>query len=114
MSDIADDHDAGSPPGTTRPMTHDRRWLATFTRLVLLAGTVFLTTGCDPDASPLKSENELLRKQKREQESAIVLLQKENTGMQRQIERLTKDLKGAKIETERSEAERRALAAMLD
>jgi len=114
MSDIADDHDAGIPPGTTRPMTHDRRWLATVTRLTLLAGAAFLTTGCDPDASPLKSENELLRKQKREQESAIVLLQKENTGMQRQIERLTKDLKDAKIETERSEAERRALAAMLD
>jgi hypothetical protein len=95
-------------------MTHDLRSFPAFTRLVLLAGAALLAAGCDPDASPLKSENDALRKQAAERETAIVLLQRENTGIQKQIDHLTKDLKNAKNETERAEAERRAMAAMLD
>lgn len=95
-------------------MTHDLRSFSAFTRSVLLAGAALLTAGCQPDESPLKSENETLRKQAAEQETAIVSLQKEHAAMQQQAARLTKELKDAKNETERAEAERRALSAMLD
>lgn len=95
-------------------MTHDLRSFSAFTRSVLLAGAALLTAGCQPDESPLKSENETLRKQAAEQETAIVSLQKEHAAMQQQAARLTKELKDAKNATERAEAERRALAAMLD
>lgn len=95
-------------------MTHDLRPFRGFTTLVFLAGAAFLTAGCQPDDSPLKKENAALRKQASQQETAIVRMQKENAGMQQQIEHQARELNGAKTARERAEAEQRMLTAMLD
>ena len=109
-----DDHGVGIPSGTTRHVTDDLRSFSPFAKLVLLAGAAFLTAGCQPDESPFKGENAKLRKQAAEQETAIVRMQKENAGLQQQVDHMTKELKGARTAMERAEAEQRMLAAMLD
>ena len=86
-----------------------------FCRLVgtsLLVTTTFMTPGCKPD-SPFKEENERLRKQVTKQESVLGSLQDGNKVMQQQIDLLNRELRDAKKETDRVEAERRAMAAML-
>src|SRR4051794_2241905 len=66
-------------------------------------------TACQPDESPLKSENETLHKQADKQESVIVSLQEGNKVMQQQIDLLSKELREARQQVERVMGERAAL-----
>ncbi len=92
----------------------DLRSLSTLIGTILLTGVAASASGCNPDESPLlKEENERLRKQAVKQESVIVSLQEGNKVMQQQIDLLNRELREAKKETERVEAERKAAAAML-
>lgn len=80
----------------------------------LLAFSIFLSLGCQPDESPLRSENESLRKQLTKQESMIISLEDGNKVMQQQIDLLNRELREAKQQAERAEAERKALATKLE
>jgi hypothetical protein len=71
-------------------------------------------TACQPDESPLKSENETLHKQADKQESVIVSLQEGNKVMQQQIDLLSKELREARQQVERVMGERAALTTQLD
>lgn len=59
------------------------------------------TSGCQPDDSPLKAENESLKKQVTKQESLVTSLQDNNKIMQQQIDLLNQELRDAKQTTER-------------
>lgn len=85
----------------------------TFHFAVLIA-LVLSVTACQPDESPLKSENETLHKQADKQESVIVSLQEGNKVMQQQIDLLSKELREAKQQVERVMGERAALTTRLD
>ncbi len=61
--------------------------------------------GCKPDDSPLKAENEGLRRQVTRQESVLNSLQDGTKVMQQQIDLLNQELRDAKKETERAQKE---------
>lgn len=61
--------------------------------------------GCKPDESPLKSENETLKKQLTKQESLLSSLQDGNKVMQQQIDLLNQELRDAKKATESAKVE---------
>jgi hypothetical protein len=82
--------------------------------ILLIAISLFFSGGCQPDDSPLKSENENLRKELVKQESLIVSLQDGNKVMQQQIDLLNHELREAKEQVERVMTERTALTARLD
>ncbi len=72
-----------------------------------------ISPGCKPDESPLKAENEALRKQVAKQESVVVSLQDGNKVMQQQIDLLNRELRDAKKETEKAQADAKALSQQL-
>ncbi len=80
--------------------------------LLLIIGG--LIADCTPDDSPLRAENENLRKQVAKQESVVASLQDGNKVMQQQIDLLNRELRDAKKEAERAEAEMKALTAKLE
>lgn len=71
-------------------------------RLMMLGMLVCIlaTSGCQPDESPLKAENEVLKKQVAKQESLLSSLQDGNRVMQQQIDLLNQELRDAKQATE--------------
>jgi hypothetical protein len=89
-----------------------RRWLGAIT--ILLIVSLLLPIGCQPDESPLKNENDGLRKQLTKQESVVVSLQEGNKVMQQQIDLLNRELRDAKQQVERVLAERMTLTKQLD
>lgn len=72
-----------------------------------------LTTGCTPDESPFKAENESLKKQVARQESLLSSLQDGNKVMQQQIDLLNQELRDAKKATESAKAEMAVLSGQL-
>jgi hypothetical protein len=78
-----------------------------------LFGLLLLVSGCKPDESPLKAENEHLRKQVAKQESVIASIQEGTKAMQQQIDLLNRELRAAKNEAEQAESERKEQAARL-
>jgi len=82
-------------------------------RLSLLLGLVLLIPACKPDESPLRAENEQLRKQLAKQESVIASIQEGTKVMQQQIDLLNRELREAKKETEQAESERKEMATKL-
>ena len=82
-------------------------------RLSLLLGLVLLIPACMPNESPLKAENEQLRKQLAKQESVIASIQEGTKVMQQQIDLLNRELREAKKDTEQAESERKEMAAKL-
>jgi hypothetical protein len=80
----------------------------------VLMALVLSVTACQPDESPLRSENETLHKQADKQESVIVSLQEGNKVMQQQIDLLSKELREARQQVERVMGERAALTTRLD
>ena len=74
----------------------------TFRPLMLFGLFAFALTGsgCQPDGSPLKAENEVLKKQVTKQESLLMSLQDSNRIMQQQIDLLNQELRDAKQATE--------------
>src|SRR5579884_1514161 len=98
-----------------RPERESRRILPRSRSLFLLAALFCVwLPGCQPDESPLKVENENLRKQVEKQESVILSLQDGNKVMQQQIDLLNKELREAKEQVERVMTERTTLTAQLD
>ena len=82
--------------------------------LPLLSLLSSLLAGCQPDESPLKAENDSLRKQLAKQESVVVSLQEGNKVMQQQIDLLNRELREAKEQVERVLTERMTLTKQLD
>jgi hypothetical protein len=83
-----------------------------------LGNVVFLTaviavTACQPDHSPLKEENERLRDQLAKQEETVSSMQEGSKFLQEQTTLLTQEVREAKKEAVRLEAERQATAAKL-
>jgi hypothetical protein len=86
----------------------------TASSFLLLFTLALSVAACQPDESPLKAENEALRKQADKQESVIVSLQEGNRVMQQQIDLVSKELREAKQQVERVMGERTALTTQLD
>lgn len=65
--------------------------------LLGLFGILFLVlSGCNPDDSPIRADNEVLKKQVARQESLLSSLQDGNKVMQQQIDLLNQELRDAK------------------
>lgn len=73
-----------------------------------------LMSGCKPDDSPFKTENEALKKQVTKQESLLSSLQDGNKVMHQQIDLLNQELRDAKKATEAAKVETRHLSEQLD
>jgi hypothetical protein len=73
----------------------------------------FVVGGCKPDDSPLKAENESLRKQLAKEESVVTSLQDGNKVMQQQIDLLNQELRDAKKSAETAKADAKAAAENL-
>jgi cell division septum initiation protein DivIVA len=80
--------------------------------MFFLAGLI-VVTGCQPDHSPLKEENERLRDQVAKQEAIVSSIQDGTKFLQEQTTLLTQEAREAKKEAIRLEAERQATAAKL-
>jgi hypothetical protein len=78
------------------------------------AACLLIITGCQPDDSPLKTENDALKKQVARQESLLNSLQDGNKVMQQQIDLLNQELRDAKNAAESSKAETQNLAERLE
>ncbi|MGQ0810835.1 MAG: hypothetical protein ACT4OO_06370 [Nitrospiraceae bacterium] len=72
------------------------------------------TSGCQPDESPFKAESENLRKQMTKQESVVTSLQEGNKVMQQQIDLLNHELRDAKKDAEKAQADAKILTQQLE
>ena len=72
-----------------------------------------MATGCKPDDSPFKAENESLRKQLAKEESVVTSLQDGNKVMQQQIDLLNQELRDAKKSAETAKADAKSAAENL-
>ena len=72
-----------------------------------------MATGCKPDDSPFKAENESLRKQLAKEESVVTSLQDGNKVMQQQIDLLNQELRDAKKSAETAKADAKSSAENL-
>jgi F0F1-type ATP synthase membrane subunit b/b' len=79
---------------------------------VLLAFVVL--SGCKPDDSPFKAENDSLKKQVVRQESLVTSLQEGNKVMQQQIDLLNQEIRDAKKAAESAKAEAKSAGAQLE
>jgi len=84
-------------------------WLISFSLAACLC-----SSGCKPDDSPFKAENEQLRKQLAKQESLVTSLQDGNKVMQQQIDLLNQEIRDAKKAAESAKAEAKASADQLE
>lgn len=73
-----------------------------------------VTSGCTPDDSPFKAENDALKKQTAKQESLLNSLQDGNRVMQQQIDLLNQELRDAKQATETAKESITRLNEQLD
>ncbi len=73
-----------------------------------------ITMGCKPDTSAMSEENERLREQVAKQESMVSSIQDGNKFLQEQTRVLTQEVREAKKEAVRLEAERKAAATKLE
>ena len=78
---------------------------------LLLAADV---AACKPNESPLKAENEQLRRQVVKQESVIASIQEGTKVMQQQIDLLNRELRESKKRGDQAEAERKEIATKLE
>ena len=81
-------------------------------RVLFLASLI--TMGCKPDPSAMSEENERLREQVARQESMVSSIQDGNKFLQEQTHVLTQEVREAKKEAVRLEAERKAAATKLE
>jgi F0F1-type ATP synthase membrane subunit b/b' len=79
---------------------------------VVLAFVVL--SGCKPDDSPFKAENDSLKKQVVRQESLVTSLQEGNKVMQQQIDLLNQEIRDAKKAAESAKAEAKSAGAQLE
>ncbi len=73
-----------------------------------------LSSGCTPEESPFKAENETLKKQVVKQESLVTSLQDGNKVMQQQIDLLNQEIRDAKKAAESAKAEAKAASDQLE
>lgn len=73
-----------------------------------------LFSGCTPEESPFKAENETLKKQLAKQESLVTSLQDGNKVMQQQIDLLNQEIRDAKKASESAKAETKAAEDKLE
>ncbi|MDF2458671.1 MAG: uncharacterized protein K0S79_1087 [Nitrospira sp.] len=71
-------------------------------------------SGCKPDESPFRTENDILKKQLARQESLVTSLQDGNKVMQQQIDLLNQEIRDAKKAAESAKAEAKGAAEQLD
>jgi hypothetical protein len=76
--------------------------------VLITFGLLIGVLGCAPDESPLKQDNERLRRQVTKQDSMITSLQEGNKVMQQQIDLLNQELRATRQETEQQRADRQA------
>ncbi len=89
-----------------RKKTHSSQWPLWIGAITLCLAA----SGCKPDDSPFKAENESLRKQLAKQESVVTSLQDGNKVMHQQIDLLNQELRDAKQSAERAKAEAKSAA----
>jgi hypothetical protein len=82
--------------------------------LILVLPVFVSLSGCKPDDSPLRAENDTLKKQLARQESLVTSLQDGNKVMQQQIDLLNQEMRDAKKAAESAKAEAKAAAEQLD
>lgn len=92
----------------------DRPLVRPRTSMILLAVGLATLSGCKPDDSPLRADNDQLKKQLARQESLVSSLQDGNKVMQQQIDLLNQELRDAKKSVESAKAEAKAAADQLD
>ena len=87
-------------------------------RLATLWATIMLlslsTPACTPDESPLKAENDTLKKQMTKQESLLSSLQEGNKVMQQQIDLLNQELRDEKKPAESAKEETQQISNQLE
>lgn len=71
-------------------------------------------TGCKPDDSPFRAENDALKKQVAKQESLLSSLQDGNKVMQQQIDLLNQELRDARKATDAAKTETQQLTERLE
>jgi len=92
-------------------MLHCQRFSNPLTIVVL---TFVALSGCKPDDSPFKAENDLLKKQLVRQESLVSSLQDGNKVMQQQIDLLNQEIRDAKKAAESAKAEAKSAGEQLE
>jgi hypothetical protein len=93
-----------------RDKTQSNQWPLLWIGAIALCA---FASGCKPDDSPFKAENESLRKQLAKQESVVTSLQDGNKVMHQQIDLLNQELRDAQQSAERAKAEAKAASADL-
>ncbi len=81
---------------------------------ISLCVLVSMLTGCGPDESPLRAENTNLKQQLAKQEAVLSTLQEGSKVMQQQIDLLNQELRDAKKEREKAQAEVKAASERLE
>jgi hypothetical protein len=89
---------------------HPRSFIAS---CLILPGLLVLS-GCKPDDSPFRAENDALKKQLSRQESLVSSLQDGNKVMQQQIDLLNQEMRDARKAAESAKAEAKAAAEQLE
>src|SRR6185436_18427948 len=89
---------------------HDKTQLKQWPLWIGAIALCFIASGCKPDDSPFKADNESLRKQRAKQESVVTSLQDGNKVMQQQIDLLNQELRDAKKSAESAKADAKASA----
>ena len=84
--------------------THSNQWPLWIGVIALC----LMVSGCKPDDSPFKAENESLRKQLAKEESVVTSLQEGNKVMQQQIDLLNQELRDAKKSAETARVDAKA------
>jgi F0F1-type ATP synthase membrane subunit b/b' len=85
-----------------------------FIALPLLLPTLLSLSGCKPDETPFRAENDALKKQVSRQESLVTSLQDGNKIMQQQIDLLNQEIRDAKKAAESAKAEAKSAADQLE
>src|SRR5262245_20332973 len=98
-------HVAGLPPANSRWTSGPEGWIIrqlmwcrphrSIVLLIVLPALLVLS-GCKPDDSPFRAENDTLKKQLTRQESLVTSLQDGNKVMQQQIDLLNQEIRDAK------------------
>ena len=81
---------------------------------LLLLPTLLSLSGCKPDDTPFRAENDALKKQVSRQESLVTSLQDGNKIMQNQIDVLNQEIGDAKKAAESAKAEAKSAADQLE
>ena len=81
---------------------------------LLLLPTLLSLSGCKPDDTPFRAENDALKKQVSRQESLVTSLQDGNKIMQQQIDLLNQEIRDAKKAAESAKAEAKSAADQLE